>query len=140
MDANTSRIPTPPNSSNSSTCNVTATLAPAPTINQRRVTNPPYSTISAKTREKADATKAYLEQKYMIMKRERNESRARRHSLEAQMEELKLNPTEREAYRKTLRVQELQNMRQQRKRQTIADFDKLVIIGRGAFGEVALAI
>jgi serine/threonine kinase 38 len=37
----------------------------------------PPTTISATTREKADATKAYLEQKYALMKKEREESRER---------------------------------------------------------------
>ena len=96
------------------------------------------ASISETTREKADATKAYLEQKYAIMKKEREESRARRNTLEKQMEDLNLDPQEREKYRQRLRSQELNNMRQQRKRLTIHDFEKLTVIGRGAFGEVQL--
>ena len=94
------------------------------------------TTISDTTREKADATKAYLEQKYALMKKDREESRARRNTLEKQMEEMKLDPKEREKYRQQLRNQELNNMRQQRKRLVINDFEKLAVIGRGAFGEV----
>lgn len=94
--------------------------------------------ISSSTREKAKATKAYLEQKYAAMKREREESRVRRHTLEQQMEALRLTEPKREQYRQELRSQELQSMRQQRKRLSVQDFEALAIIGRGAFGEVRL--
>ncbi|DAZ95225.1 TPA: hypothetical protein N0F65_003460 [Lagenidium giganteum] len=94
--------------------------------------------ISNTTREKAKATKAYLEQKYAIMKKEREESRERRNTLEQQMEALRLNERKREQYRQELRSQELQSMRQQRKRLTVHDFQPLAVIGRGAFGEVRL--
>ena len=94
--------------------------------------------ISSSTREKAKATKAYLEQKYAIMKREREESRERRNTLEQQMDALRLTERKKEQYRQELRSQELQNMRHQRKRLTIHDFEALAVIGRGAFGEVRL--
>jgi len=94
--------------------------------------------ISSSTREKADATKAYLEQKYALMKKEREESRTRRDDLETKMDELKLDETARNKWRQELRSQELNNMRMQRKRLTTADFESLCIIGRGAFGEVRL--
>ncbi len=99
---------------------------------------PSSSNISTTTREKADATKAYLEQKYALLKLEREESRQRRNTLENHMETLKLNEAMREEYRARLRNQELQNMRQQRKRLSIQDFQPLAVIGRGAFGEVQL--
>ncbi|TYZ57931.1 hypothetical protein PybrP1_013218 [[Pythium] brassicae (nom. inval.)] len=94
--------------------------------------------ISSSTREKAKATKAYLEQKYAAMKREREESRVRRNTLEQQMEALRLTERKREQYRQELRSQELQSMRQQRKRLSVHDFEALAVIGRGAFGEVRL--
>uniref|UniRef100_A0AAV1UVF8 non-specific serine/threonine protein kinase n=1 Tax=Peronospora matthiolae TaxID=2874970 RepID=A0AAV1UVF8_9STRA len=94
--------------------------------------------ISDSTREKAKATKAYLEQKYATMKREREESRERRNVLEQQMEALRLTERKKEQYRHELRSQELQSMRHQRKRLAVGDFQPLAVIGRGAFGEVRL--
>eukprot|EP00937_MAST-01D_sp_MAST-1D-sp2_P000099 g99.t1 len=94
--------------------------------------------ISSATREKADATKAYLEQKYALMKKEREESRSRRDELEAKMDEMQLDDTARTKWRQELRSQELNNMRMQRKRLTTADFESLCTIGKGAFGEVRL--
>ncbi|RHY09230.1 hypothetical protein DYB36_002197, partial [Aphanomyces astaci] len=94
--------------------------------------------ISSKTLEKASVTKAYLEQKYAIMKKEREESRMRRNILEQKMQNLKLGEPAKETYRAELRNQELSHMRQQRKRLTIQDFQSLAVVGRGAFGEVRL--
>ncbi|EQC30734.1 AGC/NDR protein kinase [Saprolegnia diclina VS20] len=94
--------------------------------------------ISTTTREKASVTKAYLEQKYAIMKKEREESRMRRNILEQKMQSLKLEEPAKESYRAELRNQELNQMRQQRKRLTIQDFQSLAVVGRGAFGEVRL--
>lgn len=94
--------------------------------------------ISSSTREKAKATKAYLEQKYATMKKEREESRARRDTLEQQMSAMKLTEDKKAQYRKELAVQEIDNMRHQRKRLGVQDFQPLAVIGRGAFGEVRL--
>jgi serine/threonine kinase 38 len=94
--------------------------------------------ISSSTREKAKATKAYLEQKYALMKKEREESRERRHRQEQQMDALQLPENDREKYRQELRDQEVQSMRHARKRLSVNDFLPLAVIGRGAFGEVRL--
>ncbi|OWZ21758.1 AGC/NDR protein kinase [Phytophthora megakarya] len=94
--------------------------------------------ISNSTREKAKATKAYLEQKYATMKREREESRERRNTLEQQMAALRLTERKKEQYRQELRSKELQSLRHQRKRLAVGDFQPLAVIGRGAFGEVRL--
>ncbi|UIZ22474.1 hypothetical protein KXD40_005198 [Peronospora effusa] len=94
--------------------------------------------ISTSTREKAKATKAYLEQKYATMKREREESRERRNKLEEQMAAMRLTERKKEQYRQELRSKELQSLRHQRKRLAVGDFQPLAVIGRGAFGEVRL--
>lgn len=94
--------------------------------------------ISNSTREKAKATKAYLEQKYATMKREREESRERRNTLEQQMAAMRLTERKKEQYRQELRSKELQSLRHQRKRLAVSDFQPLAVIGRGAFGEVRL--
>ncbi|CAI5738212.1 unnamed protein product [Peronospora destructor] len=94
--------------------------------------------ISHSTREKAKATKAYLEQKYAIMKREREESQERRNKLEKQMAAMRLTERKKEQYRQELRSKELQSLRHQRKRLAVGDFQPLAVIGRGAFGEVRL--
>ncbi|KAG1707845.1 hypothetical protein DVH05_024496 [Phytophthora capsici] len=94
--------------------------------------------ISNSTREKAKATKAYLEQKYATMKREREESRERRNTLEQQMAAMRLTERKKEQYRQELRSKELQSLRHQRKRLAVGDFQPLAVIGRGAFGEVRL--
>ncbi|CAH0477635.1 unnamed protein product [Peronospora belbahrii] len=92
--------------------------------------------ISNSTREKAKATKAYLEQKYATMKREREESRERRDKLEQQMTAMRLTERKKEQYRQELRNKELQSLRHQRKRLAVGDFQPLAVIGRGAFGEL----
>lgn len=94
--------------------------------------------ISAETRERANATKVYLEEKYKLMKQEKLESQNRRNTLEMEMEKLNINQDKREVYRQKLRSQELNSMRLQRKRMSIKDFTKLCIIGEGAFGQVFL--
>ena len=60
----------------------------------------------------------------------------RREDLETRMEQLGLDDEKREQLRLDLRNQELNNMRIARKRLTTNDFDSLIIIGKGAFGEV----
>ena len=51
---------------------------------------------------------------------------------------LNLDETQRDKYRAELQRMEAENQREQRRRLTTDDFDPLVIIGRGAFGEVRL--
>ena len=51
---------------------------------------------------------------------------------------LNLDEAQKEYYRAELQRMEAENQREQRRRLTTDDFDPLVIIGRGAFGEVRL--
>lgn len=60
----------------------------------------------------------------------------RRAELKLKMEEMKLTEDVRAEMTKQLEIQEAEFAKQRRKKMTLADFDCLSIIGRGAFGEV----
>ena len=94
--------------------------------------------ISDHTRAKADATRLYLEEKYALMKAEREESRTRRHALETKMETMRIPTDKRQLYREQLKSAELDTLRLSRKRLSSSDFERLRVLGRGAFGEVVL--
>ena len=96
------------------------------------------SIITAESKERAEVTKAFLEEKYLTMKRERTEKQSRRKALEHKMSSLKLDEEHKEKLRNDLCKLEIQEMRQARKRLTTDDFYPEKIIGIGSFGQVRL--
>lgn len=94
--------------------------------------------ITAESKERAEVTKAFLEEKYLTMKRERTEKQTRRKALEHKMSSLKLDEEHKEKLRSDLCKLEIQEMRQARKRLTTDDFYPEKIIGIGSFGQVRL--
>ncbi|CAG9312883.1 STK38_2 [Blepharisma stoltei] len=92
--------------------------------------------ISSVSREKAEAAKAYIEQKYSKLKREESEKREGWNELSRKMTELSLSSTDQELIKQEILHKEAEQLRQKRKRTTIYDFEPIAIIGRGAFGEV----
>eukprot|EP00949_MAST-11_sp_MAST-11-sp1_P005250 g5250.t1 len=94
------------------------------------------SVTSDAAKEKAKNTKAFLEAKYAQMRKDREEKARRRKELEAKMSEMQLSDAQKASMRKELRAAEVAEMREQRKRVSVNDFESLAIVGKGAFGEV----
>ena len=87
--------------------------------------------LSQRTKDRAAATKAFLEQKYSRMGTERAAAAQNRAELEESMAEMQLGESEKQLLRSEL-------SRQKRRKMTTGDFVPLVIIGKGAFGQVRL--
>jgi protein-serine/threonine kinase len=94
--------------------------------------------FSRKTLEAAAATKFTIEQYYDNFFRSIREKETRRARLEKRMEELNLTATKKEKLRKELTKKENEFFRVRRIRLTPHSFEPIIIIGRGAFGEVQL--
>lgn len=92
----------------------------------------------AKAWERAQATRAYLEQR----KRQQLEDQAARRALRTELTRILGDPTISDAEKARLQEEIETKLRQQareaRKRYSTSDFEPLVVIGRGAFGEVKL--
>jgi serine/threonine kinase 38 len=94
--------------------------------------------ISAKTKEKAEIVKNYIEGKYARKKNEEKERKEGWDLLKAKMEMLNLTPHEKELIKQDVLHKEAELNRKARKRITIFEYEPLDIIGRGAFGEVRI--
>jgi serine/threonine kinase 38 len=94
------------------------------------------TTVSSLTREKAEAAKAYIEQKYSKLKREESERKEGWEQLSRKMLDLNLSSTEQQLIKQEILHKEAEQLRQRRRRTSVFDFESIDIIGRGAFGEV----
>jgi len=86
--------------------------------------------------EKTEKMRAYLDghmTKNFVHIAERNQ---RRKELEEEMDKMKLDPAVRKQMIKNLEKEEKKYASKRRKRLKVDDFDKIKVIGRGAFGEV----
>lgn len=97
---------------------------------------PQKKDVSSKTREKADAAKAYIERKYSLMKRSEAERKDNWEELDRKMDEMQLSCTEQSLIKQEILHKEAEQLRKKRSRVTIYDFDPMAVIGKGAFGEV----
>lgn len=94
--------------------------------------------ISAKTKEKAEIVKSYIEGKYA---RKKDEEKVRKEGfdfLNQRMEMLNLTPHEKELIKQDVLHKEAELNRKGRKRISIFEYEPMDIIGRGAFGEVRI--
>jgi serine/threonine kinase 38 len=110
-------------------------------VSPRALASPRHSerdTISSSSKEKAETAKAYIEQKYMKLKREEAERKDVWSQLTQKMNALNMSPTEQEALKQEIMHKEATALRTKRKKMTIWDFEPVAIIGRGAFGEVRI--
>lgn len=107
--------------------------SPKPTTASRRKDK---EAVSATAKERAEAAKAYIEQKYAKLKKEETERKAAWTQLRQKMGELQLNAEEQEMIKQEIMHKEASALRDKRRKITIFDFDSVAIIGRGAFGEV----
>lgn len=93
--------------------------------------------ISKESLERAAATKEVLLQRMEDRKREMQERRARRAALNEQLADPSLSATDRQRLTDEFDAAERERLREARKRYSKDDFEQLVVIGRGAFGEVS---
>lgn len=92
--------------------------------------------ISEETINKSLATKLYIEQHFSRLMRDLADRTERRTKLEGEMEAAELKPRERAELRRELEQKETVFLRMKRQRMTEKAFEKIKVIGRGAFGEV----
>lgn len=99
---------------------------------------PEESMPSSITRQKVAAAKQYIENHYRTQMKSLQERKERRWMLEQKLKAAELSEEEHRNLIKDLERKETENMRLQRQRLGVDDFEPLTIIGRGAFGEVRL--
>ena len=100
---------------------------------QRRVST---ASISASTRERAEAAKAYIQGKYFKLKRQDSEKKECWDELNNKMTVMNLSETEQQLIKQEILHKDAEQMRLRRKRMSVYDFESIAIIGKGAFGEV----
>src|SRR3989338_10541243 len=93
---------------------------------------------SQRTLEKSAAAKIALETFYDNFFKSLQERSERRRQLELLMQKRKIPPTKRQKLRQALALKESSFIRLRRKKLTEGLFERIKIIGRGAFGEVWL--
>jgi len=89
-------------------------------------------------RDRAKAVKEYIEGKYSAMGKIREMRKETWAKLESEMDRMGLSENEKDEKRQAMRLAIKVQSRRARKRITIADFELLKIIGKGAFGQVRL--
>ncbi|OMJ82702.1 hypothetical protein SteCoe_16524 [Stentor coeruleus] len=92
--------------------------------------------ISASARERAEAAKAYIQNKYSRLKKEQSENKVIWDELNSKMGKLNLSEPEKQVIKQEILHKNAQQMRMRRKQMTVFDFESIAIIGKGAFGEV----
>ena len=92
--------------------------------------------ISASTRERAEAAKAYIQGKYFKLKRQDSEKKESWDELNHKMSSMNLSDPEKQMIRQEILHKDAEQMRLRRKRMTVFDFESISVIGKGAFGEV----
>ncbi|KAH7278246.1 hypothetical protein KP509_38G032500 [Ceratopteris richardii] len=91
---------------------------------------------SIETRQKVAAAKQFIENHYRTQKKIMQERKERRWTLERRLKDAHLSEEDNQVLLKELERRETENMRTQRQKLCVDDFELLTIIGRGAFGEV----
>lgn len=94
--------------------------------------------FSRPTMEKAAVACAAIETFYDELYKNAREREQRRQTMETKMEQKALPPDDKERWRRQLQAQETEYMRMRRLRMTSRAFEKVVTIGKGAFGKVML--
>ena len=90
------------------------------------------------TMKKAIVTKTRIEMFYEKMSKQNKEREMRRIALETEMSRKCLAEADREEYRKKLQAKETQHLRLKRVKVSMAMFEKLRTIGKGAYGKVMI--
>ena len=93
----------------------------------KKVTERP---ISASAREKAEAAKAYIQNKYSRLKKEDSEKKMIWDELNAKMGKLNLSEPEKQLVKQEILHKDAQQMRLRRRQMTVFDFEPITIIGK----------
>jgi serine/threonine kinase 38 len=99
---------------------------------------PSLESINPETKTKVEIAKKYIEQKYQKNFEEERKRKQFYDEIITRMQHMNLSDNEREIITRELIQNEGKYLRERRKKETIADYETLAIIGRGAFGEVRL--
>ena len=94
--------------------------------------------FSLETQTKIEICKKFIEKKYQKNFEEEQTKKAYYSKIIQKMQLLNLNEEERQLVKNHLVENEVNNLRQKRVKQSIAEYKTLSIIGKGAFGEVRL--
>lgn len=94
--------------------------------------------VSKATREKVEAAKNFIEQRYAKMIHLEQQKRDYWEQLNQKMQALGMTTLEQQEVKKQISHEEAKQLRQDRKKISIYDFKPMKIIGKGAFGEVRL--
>ncbi|KAL0920244.1 hypothetical protein M5K25_009365 [Dendrobium thyrsiflorum] len=90
------------------------------------------------TKQRVAAAKQYIETHYKEQMRSLEERRERRYILERNLADADMSKEEQNSILKNLERKETEYMRLQRHKMGVDDFDLLIMIGKGAFGEVRI--
>ena len=96
----------------------------------------PTDKISSVTLEKAQAAKQIIEKKYNKLKEDEEERKTEWEELQKKMSDLQLTATEQKLIKHEILHKEALQLREQRQKVSVFDFEPISIIGKGAFGEV----
>jgi len=94
--------------------------------------------LSKATKEKVEAAKNFIEQRYSKMIQLEQQKKEYWEQLNNKMSSLGMTQLEQQELKKQIAHEEAVQLRQERKKITIYDFKPVRIIGKGAFGEVRL--
>lgn len=89
-----------------------------------------------KTYERVKIAKSYIEKKYKIKKADEDMKKKEWEEIYKKLESYNLSKEESEKFKEILLKHEAKNIREDRQKTSIYQFESLSIIGRGAFGEV----
>lgn len=92
--------------------------------------------INSQTYERVKIAKQYIEKKYYTKKNQLSEKMQEWEMIQEKIKELGFNEGEAFKIKKEIQKKEAENLRNQRTKVCVQDFKPLVIIGKGAFGEV----
>lgn len=94
--------------------------------------------VSANARERAEAAKLYIANKYSRLRKEESEKKVIWNEINSKMGDLRLSDPEKHLIKQEIFHKEAENLRSRRRRISVFDFEPISIIGKGAFGEVRL--
>lgn len=94
--------------------------------------------VSEATRARAEEVKKYIEKKYNLTHLQEEQRQQHWRLFEEKVRALNLSLEEKEAARRNILAQEMNELRRRREKISRRHFESVCVIGRGAFGEVRL--
>lgn len=103
-----------------------------------RTTTVMSTLVSESSKGRAEVYKYFIEQRYEKLFSEIHQRAERRQLLEQNLKNRKIEGEKKEAYIQRLQQKENEYMRLRRTRLSVHTFDKICLLGKGAYGEVGL--